>query len=43
MVQISSKNSKPFWGMRLRRVTKIDPFISPTSGDKGLKSTLGIA
>ena len=32
-----------FGGMRLRRVAKIDPFIPPTSGDKGLKSTLDIA
>ena len=37
MLQISGKNSEPFWSMLSRRVTKIPPLYPPPSEDEGLK------
>ena len=37
MVRISGENSKPFWSMHSRRVTKIHPSSPSLSKDEGLR------
>ena len=38
MIQISAQNSRPFWSILSRKVTKTPPPFPPLSKDEGLRN-----